>query len=90
MRVLADIDLSNADLEVFEAYEAAVLPRLEVYGGRLDLRIRSSDQQRELHLLYFPNADSLSRFRDDPIREGVMDQWKACGATSTTIEVETL
>jgi hypothetical protein len=90
MRLIADIDLSEASIGIFEAYERTVLPRLSVYGGRLEMRVRSADQQREIHLLFFPDRESLVSYLDDPVRQSVMDQWDSCGATSSTVEVEAI
>ena len=87
MFILSEIDLSAADIELFEAFEMAVLPRLAIYGARLESRLRSVDQTRELHILYFPDSDHLSQYINDPVRQEEMQRWKACGARSSTTEV---
>ena len=77
------IDLSRADLDVFERYEASVLALLPKHRGRLDLRVRALDGQTETHLLYFPDDEAFDAFRSDPARLALADEWKRCGAVST-------
>lgn len=90
MRLLIDIDLSSADVTMFDSYETVVLERLSTYGARIEMRVRSVDRQREVHLLFFPDADSLVQFRNDAVRQSVIDRWEKCGATSTSVEVDPL
>ncbi|MEO8702422.1 MAG: DUF1330 domain-containing protein [Kofleriaceae bacterium] len=58
----------------FEAFEAAVLPRLGLYGGELLLRARprklegSLDEPSEIHLVRFPDEAALAAYTADPIR----------------------
>ena len=84
---LVTIDLTRADLTLFESYEAKVLPLVEKYGGRLELRLRSVDGRSETHLLYFPDADSYEAYRADPARVAALSEWERSGASSTSIEV---
>jgi hypothetical protein len=90
MHLLVDTDLLTASIETFEVYERIALSRLPIYGGKLEMRVRYTDQRRELHLLSFPDAESLTSYRNDPIRLSVIDQWNTCGATSTITEVEVI
>jgi hypothetical protein len=90
MLVLAQIDLSNADLALFDEYESTVLALLEKYGARLEDRLRSADDRAEVHLLYFPNGGSLAAFRSDPIRASAQDIWERSGASSSLTEVTRL
>ena len=87
MLMLAQIDLSNADLAQFDEYEGIVLALLEKYGARLEERMRSVDGRSEFHLLYFPDADSLAAFRSDPTRAASQHVWERSGASSTLTEV---
>ena len=80
---LVTIDLSRADLDVFERYEASVLALLPKHRGRLDLRVRALDGRTETHLLYFPDDEAFDAFRSDPARLALADEWKRCGAVST-------
>ena len=80
---LVTIDLSQADLDVFERYEASVLALLPKHGGRLELRLRALDGRTETHLLYFPDDGAFDAFRADPARLALADEWKRCGAVST-------
>jgi len=90
MLILAQIDLSNADLALFDEYESTVLALLEKYGARIEDRLRSADDRAEVHLLYFPNAGSLAAFRNDPIRASAQDIWERSGASSSLTEVARL
>ena len=85
---LVTIDLSQADLDVFERYEASVLALLPNHRGRLELRVRALDGQTETHLLYFPDEQAFDAFRSDPARLALAEEWKRCGARSTVQLVE--
>ena len=85
---LVTIDLSQADLARFENYEAAVLSLLDGHNARLEMRLRSLDQQSETHLLYFADDQSFEEFLADPLRIALRPEWDACGATSVATEVE--
>ena len=43
MRQLVTIDLTSADITLFEGYERKVIPLLGKYDGRLELCVRSVD-----------------------------------------------
>ena len=90
MLMLAQIDLSRANLALFEEYESTVLSLLQRYGARLEERLRSTDGTAELHLLYFPDAPSLAAFRSDPVRAAAQEIWEQSGASSTLTEVARL
>jgi len=87
MLILVEIDLSNADLALFDAYEAQVLVLLSGYGANLIERLRSTDGMAEFHLLEFPNETALDAFRSDPVRASLQELWDRCGATSTLTPV---
>jgi hypothetical protein len=88
MRRLVTIDLGGADLALFEAYEAKVLPLVEQHAGRVEFRVRALDQSSETHLLYFPDAEAYEAYRADPRRQAVQDEWRRCGASSSAVDVE--
>jgi hypothetical protein len=90
MRRLVTIDLSNADVPTFEAYEKTVLSLLPKYGARLEIRVRSLDGFSETHLLFFPNVRSFESYCEDTIRLAAQSSWKACGAKAVVSEVELL
>lgn len=90
MLILAQIDLSQADLALFDAYEGQVLPLLANHGARLAERLRAIDGRSEVHLLHFPDADALDAFRADPARDALQPLWLRCGASSTLTEVARL
>ena len=75
MLMLAQIDLSHANLSLFEESEATVLALLGKYGARLEERLRSTDGQAELHLLYFVNRRAkrtpYRRPKGTPLRSSV-------------------
>ena len=85
---LVAIDLSNADIPAFEAYEERVLALVPRHGGRLEMRVRSLDGQAETHLLYFPDEQAFERFRSDPHRLALAPEWERCGASSEVRLVE--
>lgn len=85
---LVTIDLAQADLDVFDRYEAAVLALLPKHRGRLEIRVRTLDRQTETHLLYFPDDQAFDSFRSDPARLALADEWKRCGAASTVQAVK--
>jgi hypothetical protein len=82
---LVTIDLSQANLDVFERNEASILA---LHRGRLELRVRALDGRTETHLLYFPDEQAFNAFRSDPARLALAGEWKRCGALSTVQPVE--
>jgi uncharacterized protein (DUF1330 family) len=87
MLVFVHLDISAADLALFEAYETEVLVLLAQHGATVEERLRSVDGLTEMHLLHFPDAAALAAFREDPARAALQDLWRRCGATSTLSEV---
>lgn len=87
MLVLVEIDLTGADLDLFEQYEEQVLARLAEYGASVEARVRSVDARREVHLLRFPNSQAREDFLSDPIRLATQELWARCGASVASSEV---
>jgi hypothetical protein len=87
MLILVRIDLSSADLALFEAYEERVLALLPTHGGRLDARLRAADDTSEVQLIEFSTPQGLASFRSDPARLAAQDMWTRCGAISEVLEV---
>jgi uncharacterized protein (DUF1330 family) len=85
---LVAIDLSNADIPAFEAYEARVLSLVAQHGGRLEMRVRSLDGRVETHLLYFPDEQAFDCYRSDPRRIALASEWEKSGAKSEAKLVE--
>jgi hypothetical protein len=52
----------------FRAYEAAVLPLLPEYNGRLERRLRNRDGTVEMHIVSFASEADLQNYRNDPRR----------------------
>ena len=75
MLVLVEIDLTGADLALFEEYEARVLALLVDYGATVEVRVRPLDQGSEVHLLRFPDSEAREAFRIDPARAAAQDLW---------------
>jgi hypothetical protein len=88
MKLLVTIDLANADLALFESYEANVLPLLPKHGARLEARVRTRDGLRETHLLYFPSPEAREGYLADPARLALRPDWERCGAVSSVSEVD--
>jgi hypothetical protein len=60
------VHVPSEGVDSFQRYELAVLPLLSEYEGSLERRLRSEDQQTEVHLVSFPSAEHFARYRDDP------------------------
>jgi len=88
MLLLVHIDLTNANLPQFDAYEETVLALLHDHGAKLMVRLRSTDGLKETHLLEFPDRPAFDAFRANPIRAAAQTAWEQCGATSIVTEVE--
>jgi hypothetical protein len=52
----------------FRAYEAAVLPLLPEYNGRLERRLRNQDGTVEMHIVSFASEADFQNYRNDPRR----------------------
>lgn len=88
MRKLVVIDLTSANIELFESYERKVLPLLRQYEGNLELCVRSVDGTTETHVLYFPDVERFQGFLSDPTRVSMKDELNRTGAISTISDVE--
>lgn len=87
MLKLVVIDLTSANIDLFEAYERKVLPLLGQYGGQLKLGLRSTDGMTETHILYFPDVLSFDNFLSDPLRKALQAEWTLTGALSSVTNV---
>ncbi len=87
MRLLVEIDLSSADLTLFDAYEAAVLALIPEHGGKVEARVRTTDGRREVHPIAFPSAAAFDAFKADPRRLARSADFQRCGARSEVTEV---
>lgn len=79
--------LPEGGLDAFDAYEEAVLPLLAEYGGRLERRLRTLDDQVEAHLITFPTSDVLAAYRADPRRSDAAPLLEASGAAVELLAV---
>lgn len=79
--------LPAAGLGDFEAYESAVVPLLAEYGGRLERRLRTPDDQFEAHLITFPDSEDLAAYRADPRRAAAAPLLESSGAAVELLEV---
>lgn len=87
MLKLVVLDLAEADISRFEEYEKQVIPRLAIYGARMEMGIRSIDGLTETHILYFPDTSSYDRFISDPVRAALKDDWQKIGAVTSVTDV---
>lgn len=72
------IYLNDGGEQDFLEYESIVLPLLEKYGGKLELRLRPGRESfihpsegevpYEVHIVTFETKDDLKRFKNDPVR----------------------
>lgn len=90
MLLLVQIDLSAADLVLFDRYEEAVLALLPDHGAALELRVRAADGSAETHLIRFPGRAAFDAFVADPRRLAMARFWTASGAAAQRWEVEDL
>lgn len=90
MLVLVQLDISEADMKLFEEYETQALGLLRKHGAQLLERLRSADEKQEVHLLQFPDINALDAFRADPARARLQDLWLRCGASTSLTEVRRL
>lgn len=82
LHIVATFDLRNADRDLFDRYEAAVLPLLPEHGGTLLHRLRSQDEETEVHVLAFASERHLGRFQADPRRAAVAALFEQSGVKS--------
>jgi hypothetical protein len=52
----------------FRAYEAAVLPLLPEFNGRLERRLRNQDGTVEMHIVSYASEADRQNYRNDPRR----------------------
>ncbi len=72
----------------YQAYEARVLPLLAEHGGRLERRLRTRDEQVEVHIVSFESAEALSAYVGDPQRAELAPLLARSGAEIELLEVE--
>ncbi len=87
MLILVQIDLVEADLELFDRYEEQALTLLASHKAELRFRVRSSDNTSETHLLSFEDRASFESFLADPAREELQPLWLSCKAKTQVSEV---
>jgi len=68
LHLMIEIDLSVADIDVFDLYEGRSLRLLEEHGGNVIARVRDVDEVHEWHLLRLPSHAAWEAFRSDPRR----------------------
>ena len=83
MRLLIEMDLTDADLVLFDRYEDTVLALLPEHGAVLERRERAADGTAEVHLIRFPDQAAFDAFIADPRRLAMARTWAACGARAT-------
>ncbi len=87
IRFVVQIDLTEANIPAFEAYERIVLDLMPEHGGRLEQRLRGVDRRVETHILSFPSQSAFDAYLNDPRRTVHAEAWRTCGATSDRWEV---
>ena len=69
----------------FQAYEAAVLPLLPEFNGRLERRLRNQDGTVEMHIVSFASAADLQNYRNDPRRTAQASLLKKSSAITESL-----
>lgn len=87
MLILVQLDISEAEMALFDDYEAQLTSLLGRHGGKLLERLRSTNEKSEVHLLYFPDAEALDAFRAVLARAALQELWLKCGSSSSLTEV---
>ena len=87
MHKLIVIDLTAADIDLYENYERKVIPLLDKYGGRMESGVRSVDGMIETHILFFPDVSSFEAFLSDPVRTQLQSECQLTGAMTTITNV---
>ena len=90
------IYLNDGGEQDFLEYESLVLPLLEKYSGRLELRLRpgrdnfiyltEGEVPYEVHLVSFETKEDYLRFKNDPVRIKNQDLLKNSVKKITVIE----
>jgi uncharacterized protein (DUF1330 family) len=66
----------------YQAYEEAVLPLLNEFGGLLERRLRNSDGTLEVHIVSFDSDQNFQRFKSDPRRASFTHLIEASAASN--------
>lgn len=90
------IYLNDGGEQDFLEYESLVLPLLEKYSGRLELRLRpgrddfiypsEGELPYEVHIVSFETKEDYLRFKNDPVRIKIQDLLKNSVKKITAIE----
>jgi enamine deaminase RidA (YjgF/YER057c/UK114 family) len=62
------VELDDAAVHPFDAYERGVLPLLERHGGTLERRLRTVDGRAEVHVVSFASRTGYDAYLADPDR----------------------
>ncbi|MCB0655120.1 MAG: DUF1330 domain-containing protein [Saprospiraceae bacterium] len=85
--------------EIFNRFEALVLPRIPAYRGEVLLRVRpdalsliegTMDIPYEIHLVSFPDETSLEQYTADPVRKEFLHLKNASIRSSLLIKGKTV
>src|SRR5580698_4858573 len=69
----------------FRAYEAAVLPLLPEFNGRLERRLRNHDGTVEMHIVSFASEADFQNYRNDPRRAAQASVLKKSAAITESL-----
>jgi hypothetical protein len=69
----------------FRAYEAAVLPLLPEFNGRLERRLRNQDGTVEMHIVSFASEEDFQNYRNDPRRTAQASLLKKSSAITESL-----
>jgi len=62
------VGFAQVMLQLFRAYEEAVLPLLPEFNGRLERRLRNPDGTVEMHIVSYASDADRQNYRNDPRR----------------------
>src|ERR1700730_9337125 len=69
----------------FRAYEAAVLPLLPEYNGRLERRLRNQDGTVEMHIVSFASNADFQNYQNVPRRRAQAALLKKSSAVTESL-----
>ncbi|HEY8547743.1 MAG TPA: hypothetical protein VIL36_21920 [Acidimicrobiales bacterium] len=87
LQFVIDIDLSGADLDAFDRYEALALGLFAEHGGEVVARVRDTAGRREWHVLRIPTREAFEAFLADPRRTAQADLLARASVTMERHEV---
>jgi hypothetical protein len=88
--LVAIVEMVPGQVAAGQQYEDAVLGLLARHGGSVERRLRSTDSQTEVHLIWFRSRADYESFMVDPDRLDHRNRLGDAAPTARVIEVREL